>query len=115
MTENNLTKKEQGIYNLLLKHKEGLAESPEIPGYWILHAWLTDGIHAYDPTWLMKDDAGNEYAIPTRYIGFEVEREKLAAFMIETEYCSILENAWRCPKLAEEAIPNLPIKKKYET
>jgi hypothetical protein len=70
---------------------------------WILHAWLTDGVHAFDVTWSADRD-GKPTPIPFTYIGVEMDHTTVATFMIKTGYAGVLANGWRAQKLALEAI-----------
>lgn len=85
------------------RYVEGVAQNPKT-GEWIMHAWLTDGKYAYDPTWKAYDDAGQEIPFPSLYIGREMEVERVAAFMMQTQYAGIFPNAHRAPRAAREAI-----------
>lgn len=81
---------------------EGLARNPKT-GEMILHAWLTDGTYAYDPTWLaFKGDV--EVPVPTQYIGIEVKTEDVLIWWKEVQYAGILANSWRFPLLAIQII-----------
>ena len=88
-----------------LKYVEGIAINPLDRTEWILHAWLSDGLYAYDPTWLAKDKEGKEIPVPTLYIGIPFETRAVAKFVSETEYKSIMANGWRCRMLADEMLP----------
>lgn len=85
-----------------LIYVEGIARVNK--GKWIHHAWLTDGVRAYDPTWRCLNLKGEEYPIPGEYIGIEMDVKDVAAFMIKTGYCSILANGHKNYKLANIAI-----------
>jgi len=89
------------------RYVEGLALDPRDRETWILHAWLTDGEHAFDPTW-MADVLGKEIPVPTIYFGIEMDIEHVAEFMISTRYKSVLDNAWRDPIAARAAAPGVP-------
>lgn len=89
---------------------EGIALRPGTENEWILHAWLTDGKMAYDPTW-KADFQGQEIPVPTTYLGIPMAIKDVAKFMLETRYASIFANAFRNPKLAEIACPGIPTKK----
>lgn len=86
------------------RYVEGLAvtvRSPEPR----LHAWLTDGENAFDPTWMaMKDDTGEEFPIPGAYLGIEMPIELVAKFMVDTGYQGVLANRHRLPALVEEIL-----------
>lgn len=76
----------------------------KLKGTWVLHAWLTDGEHAFDPTWYALNPQGVEVPFPGIYVGIEMDTMAAADFVRRTEYQGILANAWRHPKLAEKAI-----------
>jgi len=92
------------ITNSKYEYCEGVVELKN--GRRILHAWLTDGIRAYDPTWIAFKD-GEEVAMPGTYIGFTMNLFKVAKFMGETEYAGVLANAWRSPKRAAACLKDL--------
>lgn len=51
-----------------------------------LHAWLTDGIHVFDPTWCSKqDEQSDEYSYwpPMRYIGIEIPKKYMKLWRSE--------------------------------
>jgi len=85
---------------------EGMARDPR-NGEWILHAWLTDvkDKHAYDPTWRNVVE-GKEKPVPTEYIGITISIEKLAKFLRESGYKSVIANGWRAPHIAKEMLPS---------
>jgi hypothetical protein len=85
------------------RYVEGMAFSRTM-GVWCLHAWLTDGEHAIDPTWRAYDN-GEEMPMPTVYIGIELETKAVAKFMLATEYQGVIANAWRSVKVAMHALP----------
>lgn len=70
---------------------------------WKLHAWLTDGKHAFDPTW-KADVNGEEKPIPATYIGIEMGTKEVAKFMKVTEYQGVIANRWRNEDLAVKAL-----------
>ena len=90
------------IYHPEYKYVEGIVL---IHGQlrWRLHAWLTDGVYAYDPTW-KADNNGKDVPIPAEYIGIEMDTKDAAKFMRATGYQGVIANAWRDPALAETAI-----------
>lgn len=99
------------------KYVEGIGFHPQLK-IWILHAWLTDGVHAFDPTWRAFDKQKNDIVIPTQYIGIELPLKGVATFMVKTEYQGVIANAWMAPKLANAIMPApLPLealRKTYE-
>lgn len=86
-----------------LKYVEGVVMTAT-KQKWILHAWLTDGVHAYDPTWYCLNKEKKERPVPGIYIGIEMELKKVAKFVSVTEYASVLANRWRNEALAAEAL-----------
>lgn len=93
-----------------LTYVEGLARDPRNKERWILHAWLTDGIHAFDPTWIAYSEQ-EEIPVPTIYIGIEMRVHDVARFFSSTKYAGIFSNAWRDPTLAGRCVPDIPIEK----
>lgn len=91
------------------RYVEGLAKNPRKKDDWILHAWLTDGRHAFDPTWYAADPLGFEMPVPTIYIGIEMPTRPVAMFIQATEYTGIFANSWRDPERAKQIIKNIPI------
>lgn len=86
------------VKNPQYRYVEGFATNPET-GENMLHAWLTDGVYAYDPTWCAIK-GGVEVPVPSRYFGIEVKTEDVVMWWKETEYAGILANSWRFPLLA---------------
>lgn len=87
-----------------LRYVEGVASDPSVGNeVWILHAWLTDGVRAYDPTWRAKRGK-KEVPLPAVYLGIEMDKNEVAKFMIATEYAGVLANGWRDKKRANAAI-----------
>ena len=84
------------------KYVEGFAVDPTT-GHYLAHAWLSDGIHAFDLTWAAFMQ-GEEMPVPTEYVGIELNIEAVVKFMRETTYCAVLINNWRAKDLAEEAM-----------
>ena len=73
----------------------------------VLHAWLTDGTHAFDPTWRPVDldtFEDRRVALPCTYIGIEMDIEAVLRFMKATMHQGVLANRWRSPELADKAI-----------
>lgn len=73
---------------------------------WILHAWLSDGEHAFDPTWAADDD-GVEQPVPTVYIGLSLPFLKVRDFMSRTGYQGVLANSWRAPEFVNKMLKAL--------
>lgn len=86
---------------------EGVALDPERHDQWIVHGWMTDGVYAYDPTWLAIDNAGKHFPLPTMYVGIPMDVEAVGRFMMATTYQGVMNNRWRNPKLADIAIHSL--------
>jgi hypothetical protein len=83
----------QGKY----KYVEGIARGPQ-DDHWILHAWLTDGVHAFDATWLtVRNSDGKELAPPVKYIGIEMPILAVMLFVKKTEYQGIIPNSDKDP------------------
>lgn len=81
------------------RYVEGIASSPEDNNQWILHAWMTDGVHAFDPTWSATQDfSGKEVPMPSEYIGIEFNIFQVFNFMKLTGYQGLLANRWRAPE-----------------
>lgn len=78
------------------KYVEGFAYHP-ITYKKYYHAWLTDGIHAFDVTWRAEKDTGENVPLPFIYIGIEFETNDIIEFMVKTGYKGIYENEWRFP------------------
>jgi len=86
------------------RYVEGVARSYR-NDVWLLHAWLTDGVHAFDPTWHFKfNDNDQELPFPGDYVGIEMDHWHVAEFMLTTEYAGVLANAWRAIDLAQKAL-----------
>lgn len=90
----------EGIAMDTLHYRETGEES------WVLHAWLTDGKYAYDPTWQAFDDDNIERPCPTVYIGIEMDRTAVMRFMASTKYQGVISNGWRNKALARAALPD---------
>ncbi len=89
---------------------EGFAYASSLKKF-VLHAWLTDGEFAFDPTWKAFDkETGKEVApTPVNYIGIEMDIKLVAEFMLETGYQGIFANGWRSDALAREILGLPPI------
>ncbi len=88
------------------RYVEGVAMDP-FTKTWILHAWLTDGVHAFDPTWIATagtEGDHKEIPVPTVYIGIEMKVIDVARFIKKTKHKAVLANAWMDRELAEKAI-----------
>jgi SAM-dependent methyltransferase len=84
------------------RYVEGLASNPQEEDDWVLHAWLTDGKQAFDPTWAAEDKrTKKQFPVPASYVGIEMDIISVARFMSKTGYQSVLGNYWRNPELAE--------------
>lgn len=94
----------QALYNQKYRYVEGIAKSFR-DNDWKLHAWLTDGVHAFDPTWkCLLNHTGEEIPFPGEYIGIEMDIMKVAEFMAATEYQGVIANRWRNEELATAAL-----------
>lgn len=83
---------------------EGLATDPSDPDNVILHAWVTDGVHAFDPTWDAIDDDGLHHPVPSLYQGIEMDIMLVAKFMKTTGYQCVIANHHRAPELADKCL-----------
>lgn len=103
---------EISLINILLSDKytyvEGKARR-STTGDWVGHAWLTDGVHAFDPTWMgvsidrNTDDGQVEKAElsphPGPYFGIPMPRRFVLGFHGATGgYCGVLWNRHLAPK-----------------
>lgn len=83
---------------------EGIARStPAEP--LVLHAWLTDGEYAYDPTWYAFGLMNEPRIMPAYYVGIEMPALDVMRFMSATEYQGIIGNGYRNKKLAQKCVP----------
>jgi hypothetical protein len=81
------------------QYVEGIAKVPR--GNWELHAWLSDGRSAFDPTW--HGTAGGA----AKYIGIEIPMDVLLQFNRQTEYQGMICNRWRAPELWDAFVATL--------
>lgn len=77
--------------NKQVRYVEGIAVAPDTKE-WILHAWVTDGEHAYDPTWRAFNGDKHEVPVPTVYIGIELDTDLSLEFFVSTGYKGIFAN-----------------------
>lgn len=86
------------------KYVEGIAKRPTT-GDWVLHAWLTDGQHAFDLTWGVEFRKGGVlFPLPTEYIGIEIDKEGVVDFLRAVKYKSVLHNGWRDEQRSEKLL-----------
>lgn len=88
------------------RYVEGVASDPEAYT-WVLHAWITDGVHAFDPTWSHwdnKNKARVRMPLPSAYIGIEMDILKVIDFMERTGNQGVIANRQLAPDLAKELI-----------
>lgn len=88
----------QAICHPKYTYVEGLAREPG-NDRWILHAWLTDGEHAFDPTWGAFDNSGRELPMPSEYLGLTMDTKLVVSFMKRTGYQGVLANRDRAPSI----------------
>lgn len=86
-----------------LRYVEGIALNTKSK-CWIYHAWVSDGEHAYDPTWRTYKGL-EEIPMIAIYIGIEMNTDAVMEFMLETEYKALFDNGWRNPELFRKALP----------
>lgn len=99
----------QAVKNRKYTYVEGIALDPDLAQKgikrWILHAWLTDGKRAYDPTWnAIRDSDGKEFPLPTVYLGIPMAIQAVVTFMRMTGYQGVLANRWRLPGLVDDIL-----------
>jgi hypothetical protein len=92
----------QTLKNPKFRYVEGIAKRPS-NGEWVLHAWLTDGVNAFDPTWGILF-LGKFFPLKTEYIGIEMNAKQVLEFCVNTEYRSVLHNGWRDEKRSEKLL-----------
>lgn len=73
---------------------EGIAKDPQ-DGKWKLHAWLTDGEHAFDATWGIESSKRGRIHLKTKYIGIEMPLVDVLKFVFTTEYQGLIPNRER--------------------
>lgn len=89
------------------RYCEGLARGP-YDDNWVLHAWLTDGIHAFDATWLAYKNGTNEEIVPpVRYIGIEMPLMAIVLFVRRTKYQGIIPNRDKDPGTLKRILERL--------
>jgi len=98
------------VKNPKYRYVEGIAAHPFKENVWIMHAWLTDGVHAYDPTWRIEYKQ-DDLPVLTLYYGIEMDTAKVVEFMRATEYKSVMGNGWRNLEISEQILPKFPYKK----
>lgn len=98
----------RAMHNRQYQYVEGMAK---IKGEkWALHAWLSDGTHAFDPTWgTFDNETGEVHKAPAIYIGVAMDTEAVMKFMMITEYQGVLANRWRNPGLAVKCFAGVPV------
>ena len=89
------------------RYVEGMAQDPAQDGKWILHGWVTDGVHAFDPTWQALDDNGNQQILPVEYIGIELPMAEVLRFMRKTGYQGVLANQARWQGMVDKMLDSL--------
>ncbi len=83
---------------------EGVASDPKT-GNWLVHSWITDGVHAFDPTWrTTKNDTGEYVVMPSKYYGIPFKRMDLFEFIAKTKMKSVLHNRGLAPELFQRMI-----------
>jgi hypothetical protein len=59
---------------------------------WTVHAWVTDGTHAFDPTWRATDKDGNFIVLPVLYFGLPLDTELASKYVLKTGQAGIIPN-----------------------
>ena len=80
------------------QYVEGIALDPETHDARLLHAWLSDGKHAFDATWSARDNDGVYHPVPSIYIGIAMPFLLVRDFMKATGYQGVLANRKRSKK-----------------
>lgn len=94
---------------------EGIVSNPENPKEWVLYGWMTDGVHAFDPTWnAIKDVTGKEVPMPSVYIGIGFDIRAVRDFIKLTGYQGILANRKRAPELWKVIKKGIKKERKHE-
>lgn len=97
----------EALRNPHLRYVEGVASIPRTEAdwdkekEWIIHSWLTDGKHAFDPTWNAFKE-GKEILIPSIYLGIEMDTKAVVDFMKTTKYKSVLIHGPKNKVLSEK-------------
>lgn len=89
------------------RYVEGLARATK-SDFLVLHAWLTDGVHAFDPTWSVHHNLTgriSHYNPSAYYCGIEMPALDVMRFMSATEYQCVIGNGWRNRRLAKKCVP----------
>ena len=90
------------FFSTKYQYVEGMAFSGT---EWVYHAWLTDGIHAYDPTWAVIGGMGMEDPKnPLRYIGIPLPAGFVSFFTQKTGYSGVLGNRARYPTAVDKIL-----------
>lgn len=93
------------VFNPKYQYVEGMAEDAHHPGTWLYHSWLTDGVHAFDPTWTVIDNpSGEERVMPIRYVGIPMPGAFVMYFNQETQYAGVLGNRAKHPKAVDKML-----------
>lgn len=64
------------------------------------HAWITDGVNAFDPTWLAERGA-DEVPMPATYVGVELDALAVAGYVMATGQAGVIANRTLKPGLYE--------------
>lgn len=85
------------------RYVEGLAKDPE-DKKWELHAWLTDGIHAFDATWHGRRPLKPGTHPKTKYIGIEMPLLSVILFVKATQYQGVIPNREKYPYTLQQIL-----------
>jgi hypothetical protein len=73
------------------QYVEGLARTYH-EDQWTVHAWLTDGTHAFDPTWRALDPQGKDILLPVLYFGVPLDIKLASKYVMKTGQAGIIPN-----------------------
>lgn len=69
-----------------------------------VHAWLTDGLYAYDPTWVAYGYNNREVALPALYRGIELDLDTVTRFILATGRQGVITNRDLKPQLYKQVL-----------
>lgn len=95
----------QAIRHPKYRYVEGIAVVFDKDGTHVsVHAWLTDGTYAYDPTWVAYSRDGREVTIPAVYRGIELDMEAVTKYVIATRRQGVIPNRTLKPRLFKQVL-----------
>ena len=91
------------LTNEKYRYVEGLAKATPADK-WMLHAWMTDGENAFDPTWYGIGQAEAKGIQLSTYIGIEMPLLAVMLFVKATKYQGVIPNRHMYPHTLETVI-----------